>query len=178
MTAEGIKYSKFNLSIGKKLLNSKRGLLLAVAYLFVAVVIAFIVFKLTETKKPVPTYADLLTNVNKDTNIGQFSSALKTLNAAPSTEKNDLLKVSVYLSEGNYKNALNEYQQIMRNYGSSEGLLYGAARAAENAKNYQVAINYYKQALNIMSQAKNDPLKSSEIAFYNSKIQQLEKLIK
>lgn len=130
-----------------------------------------------ETPKPTPTVPQysgqaLLDEVNKHVGKRQYDQAIKLIQGQESMKETDkqLLLASTYANASKYKDALAIYEQLDADDKLNETYSATAADVAERAKEYQQAINWYKQAKQLAPKDATD-----QIAVYDYKIAELEK---
>lgn len=111
--------------------------------------------------------------LSQDIGSGNFDKSISALKQAPKTEENQLILISAYLNQGDFKSALEEYKYSIKNYGANLGLIEGAASAAAAANNPKQAIEYYKQAKKI-AEKQPSAVQKAEIARYEALIKALE----
>jgi tetratricopeptide (TPR) repeat protein len=116
----------------------------------------------------------LMVNVRQNVNAGDYQKAEQQVKNSPSSEEQQLMLVSVYLNKGDYRSALNTYNDIAKKYGLTRGLAENAGRTAEAAGDKQQAIYYYQQARDFIAKEKDYATKSADIANYDTKIKTLQ----
>jgi len=118
------------------------------------------------------TSADVIdAQIAKDTASGNFSASEKALQKAPNTEEYDLLRISLYRTQGNDKAALEVYKRLIDNGGTS--YFEDAASVAVATGDKQLAIQYYESAKQQLVKS-NSPTKEAEAEAIEAQITALK----
>lgn len=155
-----------------------RNLWIAVA-IVILIGAAGIVVSSYHTRTPRPqSPGALAVSVNKATHTGKYTDAINMINKSSLSSKDkDLLLLSVYESQKDYKSALAMYQQLIGQYGENLGWDSGAAEAAMNAHDYQQAITYYQKAQKLAAENKTDPVATANADYYAQQIKDAQELL-
>jgi tetratricopeptide (TPR) repeat protein len=115
--------------------------------------------------------------VNLDNSLGKYQQAIDLIKSQKNSDSiaNQTFLASVYVNKKEYQNALDIFAVINQQGQTTQSLAENAASVAQQAKDYQLAINYYQQAKKLAANNKSNPVASSDITYYDGQIQTLEK---
>ena len=131
-------------------------------------------------KKNTPQYTDdkrqdLIDEVNKKQGTGDYNGAIDLLEGQQNSgdAKTQLLLAGAYANAGEYDKSLEIYKKL-EDAGDLPGIEFAnMAAVADQAKDYQLAIDSYKKAKEHAVSTKEE--NEGQIAYYDYKIAELER---
>lgn len=127
-----------------------------------------------EPTSKVPQYSGqaLVNEVNRRYGQHDYAGVIKLLEGQKSVNEPDtqLLLAGAHTNKGDYESAVAIYERLEKQNALNGTYAATAADAAERAKQYQKAIDFYKKA-----KTRANPAATDQIGVYDYKIAELEK---
>jgi len=157
----------------------RKNALIGLAILIVLIAAGVLYYRSTHKAEPVskvPQYSeqDLIKELNKKYATHDFSGAIELVKGQRTIDQPNiqLLLAAAYGNAGQFKSALGVYDSLEQKTPLNEMYASTAAVAAEGAKDYKKAIDYYKKAKSRMDKKTANV---DQVQVYDYKITELEK---
>lgn len=162
--------------------NSKRRLLIDAGVILLVAVVIGIIWWVGHRPKPEPaskypqySQQELVNEVNKKYGAHDYIGAIDLIKGQKIINESDtqLLLAGAYANAGNNKQALEIYDRLNSEIKLNDIDSATAGQIAERDKQYQKALNFYKQAKERLKGSPNES--ADQAAVYDYKISELEK---
>lgn len=159
----------------------KRKVVIDVAVIAAVILVIGAVWWFGHRSKPDPqpsvaqySHQDLVKEVNKKYGINDYLGAIKLIQGQKTINQTEtqVLLASAYATSGDAKKSLEVYRKLDREGKLPKTELANVAAAAEQAKDYSAAIEYYKRAKEAL---KGSDANTDQAAVYDYQIAELEK---
>lgn len=146
--------------------------------ILVVLLVLVVYLVINSSPKGTLTQTELTSKVNQLFSESKYQQAIGLITSQSSSVQNSELSqtelANAYSSIGNYKEALNIYSGVIKNFGVNGSNAIGAAQDALKAGEKKTAAYYYNQAANAVLKDKSNPLSLVYANGYKEEAKQLE----